>query len=125
MVNYIVIKNLPDACVGTDVMWDTSANSYYYKKSAYVSPNDTTFLTAGQVTQNPEFFCKDVDYPEYFAYKHPVYNREEIISLIEECFPDKRMSGDYQISASNEIELFRKKLRELGKTNAKKIINKI
>ena len=32
MENYIVIKDLPDAYVGTYVVWDEGINSYYYKK---------------------------------------------------------------------------------------------
>jgi hypothetical protein len=118
METYIVIKNLPDAQVGTEVHWNSYKNFYCYKKSSFVYPNDTTFLTEAQVTQTPEFFCRAIEYPEYFAYKHPVYSREEIIALIKECFPKITMSGQFELSASKEIKFFEEKLRELGKKNA-------
>lgn len=54
--DYVVIKELPDAGIGTKVIWDEDANTYFYYKSAYVTPNHTAFLTAGQVTQTPELF---------------------------------------------------------------------
>ena len=115
MQKYIIIKELPDASVGTEVYWDLNINSYVYKKSAYVSPNDTNYLTAGQVTQNCDFFCKCDEYPEYYAYKYPVYSREEILGLLKDSF-EKR--------TSSQIMTFENKLRELGKLKAKKILNK-
>ncbi len=126
MEKYIVIKELPDAIVGTEVNWDESANAFWYKKGCYVTPHDKSFLTAGQVMQTPEYFCKANEYPEYFAYKYPVYSRKEILSLIEECFPNQSMSNDKdrRISASKEIQQFECKLRELGKCNAEMIMKK-
>lgn len=124
MEKYIIIKELPDANVGTEVNWDESANAFCYKKGCFVSPHEKSFLTAGQVTQTPEYFCKANEYPEYFAYKHPVYNREEILNLIKECFPNKRMSGQFEISASKEIHLFENRLREIGKSNAENLIRR-
>jgi len=121
---YIVVKELPDANIGTKVLWDDAKCLYYYKKNAYVAPNDTAFLTAGQVTQTPEFFCKETKYPENFAYKNPVYSRKEILNLIKECFPDRSISGSFNISASKELYLFEDKLRALGKKNAETIIKK-
>jgi hypothetical protein len=128
MENYIIIRELPDASVGTEVIWDGLKNYFYYKKSAFVSPNATTFLTAGQVTQNPLFFCKATEYPEHYAYKYPVYSREEILSLVKECFPNRRLNGFcggvYEVSAAKEVRLFELKLREIGKINAQKLIKK-
>jgi len=122
MDTYIVIKQLPDADVGTKVNWDKNANVFYYKKSCFVSPHKKSYLTAGQVTQTPEYFCKIDEYSEYFAYKYPVYSREEILNLVEECFPNKRISGEFEISSSKEIHHFKERLKEIGKFNAEKII---
>ena len=124
MEKYIIIKKLPDANVGTEVNWDESVNAFWYKKECYISSHEKSFLTAEQVTQTPEYFCKANEYPEYFAYKYPVYSREDILNLIEECFPNKRMSGQFEISASKEIHQFKNKLRELGKSNAKILIQR-
>lgn len=122
MDKYIVIRELPDASVGTEVNWDECVNAFWYLKNCFVSQHDKSFLTAGQVTQTTEYFCKADEYPEYFAYKYPVYNREEILNLVKECFPNKRMTGQFEISASKEIQLFETKLRELGKSNAENLI---
>ena len=124
MDKYIIIKELPDAHVGTEVNWDENTNAFWYEKWCFVSPHQKNYLTAGQVTQTPEYFCKANEYPEYFAYKYPVYNREEILNLIKECFPNKRMSGQFEISASKEIHQFESKLRELGKNNAETLIRR-
>ncbi len=124
MDKYIIIKELPDANVGTEVNWDESVNAFWYKKCCFVSQHEKSFLTTEQVTQTPEYFCKVDEYPEYFAYKYPVYNREEILNLIKECFPNKRVSGQFEISASKEIYQFEHRLRELGKSNAEKLIRK-
>ncbi len=61
MENYIVINELPDAHVGTKVIWDESANAFYYEKSVAVSPHFRNYLSAGTVTQTPEFFRKEGD----------------------------------------------------------------
>lgn len=112
MSNYIIIKELPDAYIGTEVIWDESANSYYYEKCGWVSPHQRNYLTMGQVTQTPEYFCKKEEYPDYFAYKNPVYSREEILSLINVCFGKD----------TKDIYNFEKKLRELGIKNAELIL---
>jgi len=122
MEKYIIIKQLPDANVGTEVNWNKNANTFWYKKNYYISPHEKNFLTVGQVTQTPEYFCKVDEYPEYFAYKYPVYNRKEILKLIKECFPNERINGQFEISASKEIYEFEQRLRELGKTNAENLI---
>lgn len=122
MEKYIVIKKLPDANVGTEVNWNESENCFNYEKSDFISPNNKAYLTSAQVTQVPEYFCKANEYPEYFAYKYPVYNREEILKLVEECFPNKRFTGQFELSASKEIRDLDNKLRELGRINAEKLI---
>lgn len=122
MEKYIIIKELPDANIGTEVIWDESSNAFYYEKSCYISPHKKNFLTAAQVTQTPKYFCKADEYPEYFAYKYPVYSREEILNLIKECFVNKRMTGQFEISASKEIHQFENRLKEIGKFNAENII---
>lgn len=62
MDNYILLKDLPDATKGTMLIWDEGANSFYYNKSAWVPPHQRNHLTAGQVTQTPEWFVKEKDY---------------------------------------------------------------
>ena len=74
---YIVIKQLPDARVGTEVDWSDSEYCYKYKKSAFTSPNDTSYLTDFQVESNTEYFCKAESYPDYYSYKNPVFSRKQ------------------------------------------------
>ena len=124
MEDYLIIKALPDAEVGTRVIWDKFNNNYYYLKDVYVSPNDKTFLTAGQVTQTPEFFSKVKDYPESYAYHNPVFSREEILGLLKKYFPNRKLSGQFDISASIQIQEFQDELRKLGKLNAERINKK-
>jgi hypothetical protein len=61
---------------------------------------------------------------EEWAYKNPVYSREEILELLRKSFPDKSISGVLigKISASKQIYRFEQALRELGKSNAEKIM---
>lgn len=122
MDKYIVIKKLPDASVGTEVIWDENANAFYYKKNCWVSPHDKNYLSFRQVTQTPEYFCSERKHTEYFAYNYPVYSRKEILELLKECFPDKNISGSFNLSVSNEIHNFEIKLKDLGMRNAKKLM---
>lgn len=124
MENYIVIKKLPDAEVGVKVNWCETKKCFKYKKSEYIPPNDTTYLTFEQVTQNIDYFCKAKEFPDYYAYEYPTYSRKEIDILIEECFPNKRLSGQFEISASTQLQRFCHRLREIGKINAEKIIRR-
>lgn len=123
MEKYIIIKELPDANIGTEVIWDETLNAFYYKKSCYISSYEKNILTVEQVTQTPAYFCKIDEYPEYFAYKYPVYSREEILNLIKECFVNKKLTGQFELSASKEIHQFENRLREIGKINAETIIH--
>lgn len=59
---------------------------------------------------------------EEYAYKNPVYSREEVLELLQKSFPDKAISGVFNISASKQIYSFEQSLRELGKSNAEKIM---
>ena len=72
MENYILLKNLPDAEKGTKVTWEENANAFYYIKSSYVSPHNKNYLTAGTVTQSPEWFT--------------VEKNKEIIDLFDNCY---------------------------------------
>jgi len=117
--NYVVIKQLPDANIGTHVIWSEAENCYKYFKSAYVSPNDITYLTAGQVTQTPEFFCKAIEYPEYYGYHFPVLSRGEVLELVK-----KYLIGDKDEVTYNKLESihsFEVNLRDLAEKNAKKL----
>jgi hypothetical protein len=115
MKTYIVIKELPDAYVGTEVLWDENGNYYYYQKNAHVSPHDRTFLTKEQVTKNAEHFYEAENYPSYYTWHYPVYSRKEICELVEKCFPNYIVSGEgFRKSVAEEIRRFEQELRALG-----------
>lgn len=61
--DYVLLKSLPDADAGTKVIWDEAANAFYYEKSSFVSPHEKNYLTAGTVTQSPEWFREEVKQP--------------------------------------------------------------
>ena len=124
MKKHIVIKELPDANIGTEVIWDETQNCFYYEKSAYVSPYNRTFLTAGQVTQTPKFFCAVENHPEYFAFNNPVYSRKEVLDILKQSFPNRQFSGEFSISASKQINDFETLLRKIGIENAKTLLLK-
>lgn len=124
MDKYIIIKELPDASVGTEVIWDESANAFYYEKECFISPHKRNYLSVEQVTQKPEYFCKAQEYPEYYAYKYPVYSGEEILKLLKDSFPNKLIGGAYKTSASKQLRTFEEGLRKLGKSNAERILIK-
>jgi hypothetical protein len=83
---------------------------------------DKNYLSAGQVTQTPEYFCKAQEYHEYYAYKFPVYSREEVLKILKDVFSNKSMSGEHNISASRELRSFEELLRKLGMSNAERIM---
>ena len=122
MDNYILLKDLPDTAKGTKLIWDEGANAFYYEKGAWVSPHQRNYLTAGQVTQTPEWFVKEKDYAELFCFQNPTYSRKEILDLLKTCFPNKRVTGQYEISAARELYAFEQELRKLGKQKAEYII---
>ena len=95
---------------------------YWYEKKGKVEPNHVlSFLNREEVEENQEYFCKAEEYPEYYAWKYPVYSREEIHELIKECFPDRKFSGSFHLSAAKELQRFEHRLREKGKQNAERI----
>lgn len=55
---YILLKDLPDAHIGTEVFIDEIENCAYYQKSAWVTPYRYNYLTIATVTQSPEFFME-------------------------------------------------------------------
>lgn len=59
---YILLKDLPDAPIGTEVFIDLVNNYGYYQKSAWVSSNKYNYLTIATVTQSPEFFMEKSEY---------------------------------------------------------------
>jgi hypothetical protein len=60
---------------------------------------------------------------EDYAFNNAVYSRSEIMDILVNSFPDRRLSGIYEISAAVQIQRFQLLLRELGKENARKILN--
>lgn len=68
MKKYKLLKSLPDAYVGTEIVWDERANAYYYDKCVSVSPYFRNFLASSTVEQSPEWFKEIVDeYPLFFS----------------------------------------------------------
>jgi hypothetical protein len=111
---YIVIKKLPDADIGTEVIW-VNDGCYRYKKSQpYLAYAE---LTQAQVVNSTEFFAPADKYPEYYAYNEPTYNRREILDLVMQVKQVK--SGKSLTTAWHNFE---KDLRELGNANAEKIL---
>ena len=53
---YRLIKDLPDANIGTILTWNESMNCYIGEKSIWVSPHRYLTFSAGTVTQTPEWF---------------------------------------------------------------------
>lgn len=122
---YIVIKELPDASVGTEVIWDDEIGAFVYSKKDIINQVTKNYLTFDAVTKNTDFFCKVDIYPDYYAWNYPILSRFEINNLIDQCFIDKVFSdgnGKFRISASRELNKFKEKLRELGKTKAEIMI---
>ncbi len=122
---YIVIVELPDAHIGTEVIWDENKNHYYYNKSSYVSPDNKNYLTAGQVTQSPKFFKKASEYAEHYAYHEPTYSRKDVLDLIKTVFPNNATNTDNQREyvIRQELDRFNKELREMGRVKAEKLLN--
>jgi len=52
-------------------------------------------------------------------YTAPLLSRKEILELIKVCFPNRSMSGEYNISASKELRRFEEGLRYLTRNKAK------
>lgn len=124
MENYVVIKRLPDADIGTGVIWDGAIQGYVYQRNTASTGYVDAILTKEQVVNNHDFFAKESEWPDYYSYHNPVFRRKDILDLINECFGDKSASGKgYKISASKELYLFQQKLRELGDLKAKEYIN--
>ncbi len=69
MQTYVVIKELPDARVGTKVSWDENEELYCYNKSAYCAPHDKSYLTKGQVIGMDEYFKPYKPYDDFLALK--------------------------------------------------------
>ena len=122
MEDYKVIKELPDARVGVDVIWDEEKNCFFYEKSMHVTPFNKSYLTRGQVTQTPEYFCTAKEYPECYAFNYPVFSRKDILDIIKQSFPEKIMDGHFKISASSQLHNFEVLLRDIGFNNAKDIL---
>ena len=83
MKTYILRKDLPDADAGTRLIWDEPSNAYYYRKGAYTSPHDKNFLTAGQVTQTPEWFSEEVQEPPIGIIPKYLHNERRLRELNE------------------------------------------
>ena len=120
MENYILLKDLPDSTKGTRVIWDEKKYCFYYENTPI---NQKNYLSESQVTQSPEWFCKEKEYVELYVFENAVYSRKEILDLLKDCFPEKKLTGIqtngvYNISASQQIYNFEQELINLGKTKA-------
>ena len=68
-----------------------------------------------QVENNSEYFCKANEFPEYYAYNNPIFSRKEVLEIFEKCFDENNRC---------KKQIFSDELRNLGKINAEKILNK-
>lgn len=128
MKHYIVIKAFPGATVGTVVVWNTAYKAYVFKSKPFNSGSswDFNFIPAEEVENNKEYFCKASSYPEHYAWNNPVFSRKDIHELLDECIPNKLLTGPkstFAIRSSSELQEFRVKLRKLGNNRAKELLD--
>lgn len=107
---YIVIKELPDAVVGTEVIWDEDEKLYSYEKNEPTHKGDRTYLTETQVIKS-DYFCIAEKYPEYYGYYYKVLSRKDVLSIIEKID-----------MPSTRVYEFERELRVLANLNANFII---
>lgn len=81
MNNYVLLKSLPDADAGTPVIWDEGSYGYYYQKGAWVGPHDKNYLTAGTVTQSPEWFREQLKEPPLGIKPLFIHNEQRLDQL--------------------------------------------
>ena len=117
MEKYIVKTELPDAKIGTEVLWDEVAEAYYYVSDS-ICPTQKHYLSIDQVKCGEKYFCKAVEYPEYYAFHYPVFSRSEILKILNEIYSE-RIS-----STTREIYNFQVSLRKLGLEKAHKVLDK-
>ncbi len=123
MEDYIVIKEFPDASVGTIVKWCDEEHCYKYVKESCGYKRETNVLTRNQV-EFSSFFCRVSEYDEHYGFYYPVLSRKEVLDLLKESFPDRRIDGKFSLSASAQLKHFEEELRKLAKKNAANICKK-
>jgi hypothetical protein len=119
MKKHIVIKNLPDADVGTEVIWDDINCMFKYKKKKNVGLIDTNYLNREDVLENTTFFCDADHYPEYYGFNYPVLSRKDVLDLFNDIFH----SITHNTSVTHKRNSFEKALRALCKNKAEEILN--
>lgn len=123
MQNYIVIKELPDANIGTKVIYNEEKNLYFYDKNSQVEGhNFQNYLTEFQVT-NMNFFCPESQYAEYFGYNNPVLSRFDVLELLKKHFKDGSTYSIGERCYNKEFHKFEEDLRELTRQKAEKTLN--
>ena len=123
MEKYIVKTELPDAKVGTEVLWDESTEAYYYLSDS-ILPTQKHYLSKEQVICKGRYFCKAIEYPEYYAFIYPLFSRKEVLEIMREAFPNRSYSGMFHTSASKEMDKFQALLRTVGLDKTYKVLNK-
>jgi hypothetical protein len=115
---HIVIKELPDADVGTEVIWDDINCMYKYKKKNRVGLIDTNYLNREEVLENTTYFCDADHYPEYYGFHYPVLSRKDVLDLFKDIFD----SLTNNTSITHKKRSFDKCLRNLCKEKAEEIL---
>lgn len=123
MEKYIVKTELPDAKVGTEVLWDESTEAYYYLNDS-ILPTQKHYLSKEQVVCGGKYFCKAIEYPEYYAFMYPLFSRNEVLTIMREAFPNRSCSGMFNVNVSKEMYKFQELLRTVGLDKAHKILDK-
>lgn len=123
--NYVVIKQLPDAGIGTLVHWDEGKNCYWYQKSVWVSPDRYNYLSSGSVRGNSEFFApyeKDSQSYDSEPIKQESESHEE--QRLKEKFDAERKRAIFWEDTAKKTDKDVREYREALK-NAHAIIGRI
>lgn len=123
MENYILIQELPDAHIGTNIIWDEKGNHYKYEKCVWISFNRYNYLTADIVTQNPKWFIPESKYWDTYIWHNPTYNRKEVCEVFDAMF-DNTNINILSMSTNDIKQKFASDLRQLGKVIYETKINK-
>ena len=84
--NYVLLKDLPDINFGAIAEWDEASNAFKMEKSSWVSPHRYYWMSAGTVTQSPEWFMKLLKKPPLGLmpiYIQKEFRKDEIIAAIK------------------------------------------
>ena len=107
MNNYVLLKDLPDVNAGAVAEWIEDANAFKMEKSAWVSPHRYCWMSAGTVTQSPEWFMQQFKKPPLGLtpiYIHKEFRRDDIFSAIKRLHTEGRAVPGEWLNELIEIE---------------------